>query len=189
MSPLWELASENNSIITDMNQSIIALCGAPFSGKSRLAKQLNSELGLKIVSYDNDIYAIHKHEVPLGTTPAKEYEAIQAIAHKHVGNLLSAGESIIYDDLCLEKDDRNKLKKVADAYGVEYVLVFLDTPESVIQQRRDANLKTPARDHISDEKLKLDLSLLERPGADENPIIVFPDTPFKDVVGSIRRRL
>ncbi|HKU18122.1 MAG TPA: AAA family ATPase [Candidatus Saccharimonadales bacterium] len=172
-----------------MNQSIIILCGAPFSGKSRLAKQLNSELGLKIASYDNDIYAIHKHKVPKGTTPAKEYEAIQATARKHLGNLLLPGESIIYDDLCLEKDDRNKLKQVADEYGVGYILVFLDTPELVIQQRRDANLKTLARDHISDKKLKLDLSLLERPGADENPIIVSPDTPFEEVVNRIRRRL
>ncbi len=178
-----------DSIITDMNAAIIVLCGVPFSGKSRLARQLSDELKLKIVSYDNDIYAVHKHEVPAGTSPAKEYEAVQAIAREYLSGLLSSGESIIYDDLCLERDDRSKLQRMAKEHGANYVLVFLDTPEPVIQQRRTANLATTTRGHISDEKLRLDLSLLEKPGPDEDAIVVTPETSVEEVVGEIRRRL
>jgi predicted kinase len=180
---------DEDSIITNMSANIIVLCGVPFSGKSRLAKQLSDELGLKIMSYDNDIYAVHRHEVPAGTAPAKEYEAIQTIARQYLGDILSTGESIIYDDLCLERDDRNKLMQMANERNAKYILVFLDTPESVIQQRRDTNLETSARNHTSDEKLKLDLSLLEKPRPSENPIVVTPEASVEDVVGEIHRRL
>lgn len=63
-----------------MKPLLISLSGLPFSGKSTLAKKLATALSLPIISYDNDVYAKHKHEVSAGTSPADEFEMVQAIA-------------------------------------------------------------------------------------------------------------
>lgn len=63
-----------------MKPLLISLSGLPFSGKSTLAKKLATALYLPIISYDNDVYAKHKHEVSAGTSPADEFEMAQAIA-------------------------------------------------------------------------------------------------------------
>jgi predicted kinase len=81
-----------------MRPALIAMCGLPFSGKSVLARSLGQSLGIRVLSYDFEIYQAFRH--------------------------LTAGGRLIYDDLLLERDDRRKL---AAACRAELVLVYLDT--------------------------------------------------------------
>ena len=151
-----------------MEPLLIIMSGLPFSGKSTIAQKLSKKLHIQILSYDHDIYAFHKSKVPPETSPAKEFEMIEAIAREQIAKKLNNGQSLIYDDLCLGQEDRQKLTALAKKCGVRSILVFLDTPLSAIEQRRKKNIEINNRNHLSDSKLRLDISLLQQPLPHEN---------------------
>ena len=167
---------------------LIAMCGLPFAGKSVLAKSLSEELGIRVLSYDTDIYSAHRHLVPPGSSVAAEYNFVQDIARREVAAILAAGKSLIYDDLLLERDDRQKLAAVAVDHRASLVLVYLDTPLAVINQRRAQNSQTRARTGILEAKMQLDASLLEPPDHTERAIHVRPANTVADVLIQIRAR-
>lgn len=169
-----------------MQPLLIALSGLPFSGKSTLARKLATALDLPVVSYDDDIYAKHKHEVPANTSPAEEFEIVQAIARQLIAEKLTAGQSFIYDDLGLQKEERESIRKVANDFGARYVLLFLNTPLSTIEQRRKNNNQSNLRGHIRDEKMALNISLLEKPESDEQAIVVHPEMSPDHIITTIR---
>jgi predicted kinase len=154
-----------------------------------LARSLSRELGIRVLSYDIEIYAVHRHLVPPGLSAAAEYDFVQDIAREQIGAILAAGQSLIYDDLLLERDDRRTLAAVAHDRRAEFVLGYLDTPLTVINQRRAKNFRTGMRADVSGAKLQLDASLLEPPGPGEQAIYVRPADAVAGVVAKIRARL
>ena len=167
--------------------TLIAMCGLPFAGKSVLAGALSRELRIRLLSYDFEIYPVYSRLAPAGSSAAAEHDFVQAIARREIGTILASGESLIYDDLLLERDDRRKLAAVAEAYWTDLVLVYLDTPLSVIDQRRAANSRT--RTSVPEAKMRLDISLLEPPEDAERAIYVSPDYVLPEVLARISARL
>ena len=167
--------------------ALIAMCGLPFAGKSVLAQALSRELRIRLLSYDSEIYPVYSRLAPAGSSAAAEHDFVQAIARREIGTILASGESLIYDDLLLERDDRRKLAAVAEAYWTDLVLVYLDTPLSVIDQRRAANSRT--RTSVPEAKMRLDISLLEPPEDAERAIYVSPDYVLPEVLARISARL
>ena len=141
--------------------ALIAMCGLPFAGKSVLAGALSRELRIRVLSYDFGIYPVVSRLAPAGSSVAAEYDFVQDIARREIGAILAGGESLIYDDLLLERDHRRKLAAVAEAHWAGFVLVYLDTPLSVIDDRRTANSRTRARTSVPEGKMREDISLLE----------------------------
>ena len=168
---------------------LIAMCGLPFSGKSVLAEALSRELRIRLLSYDSEIYLVHSHLAPAGASAAAEYDFVQGIARREIGAILANRESLIYDDLLLERDDRRKLAAVAKAHLAHLVLVYLDTPLSVISERRAANLRTRARTSIPEGKMRLDISLLQPPEEAERAIYIGPGYVLPEVLARVSARL
>lgn len=168
---------------------LIAVCGLGFSGKSVLARALSQELGIRTLSYDYEIYPVYRHLVPPGSSVAAEYDIVQDIAREQIAAILATGQSLIYDDLLLERDDRRKLAAVARDHRAELVLVYLDTPLAVINKRRAENARTQMRADSGETKLRLDASLLEPPDRTERAVCVRPSDAVADVLTKIRARL
>ena len=168
--------------------ALIAMCGLPFAGKSVLAGALSRELRIRLLSYDSGIYPVHSRLAPASSVAA-EYDFVQDIARREIGTILASGESLIYDDLLLERDDRRKLAGVAEAHWANFVLVYLDTPPSVIEERRAANSGTRARTSVPEAKMRLDISLLEPPEDTERAIDVSPDYVLPEVLARVSARL
>jgi predicted kinase len=168
---------------------LIAMCGLPFSGKSVLAGALSRELRIRMLSYDYGVYPVHSRLAPAGSSVAGEYDFVQDIARREIGAILASGESLIYDDLLLERDDRRKLAAVAEAHLADLVLVYLDTPLSVIEERRAANSRTRTRTSIPEAMMRLDVTLLEPPGDGERAIYVSPDYVLPEVLAKVSARL
>jgi predicted kinase len=169
--------------------ALIAMCGLSFAGKSVLAAALSRELRIRLLSYDFDIYPVHSRLTPAGSSLAAEYDFIQDIARREIGVVLASGESLIYDDLLLERDDRRKLAAVAEAHWAEFVLVYLDTPPSVIDERRAANSRTRTRISIPEGRMRQDSSLLEPPEDAERAIYVSPDYVLPEVLARVSARV
>jgi predicted kinase len=165
------------------------MCGLPFSGKSVLARSLSHELGIRLLSYDFEIYLPHRHLVPPGSSVAAGYDFVQDIARRQIGAILAAGQSLVYDDLLLERDDRRKLAGVAHQHRADLVLVYLDTPLAVIDQRQAENARTRTRHSVPEGEMQLDASLLEPPDTAEQAIPVRPGDDLADVLTRIRARL
>ena len=165
------------------------MCGLPFSGKSVLAEALSRELRIRLLSYDHGIYPVHSRSAPAGSSVAGEYDFVQAIARREIGAILASGESLIYDDLLLQREDRRKLAAVAEAHWADLVLVYLDTPLPVIDERRAANSGTRRRASIPEASMRLDISVLEPPQDAERAIYVSPDYVLADVLARVNARL
>jgi predicted kinase len=168
---------------------VIAMCGLPFSGKSVLAGALSRELRFRLLSYDVELYPVHSRRAPANSSLAAEYDFVQDIARREIGAILASGESLIYDDLLLERNDRRKLAAVAEAHLAGFVLIYLDTPLPVIGQRRAANSRTRARTSVPDAKMRLDTSLLEPPEEAERALYVSPDYVLPEVLARVSARL
>ena len=168
---------------------LIAMCGLPFSGKSVLAEALSRELRIRLLSYDHGIYPVHSRSAPAGSSVASEYDFVQAIARREIGAILASGESLIYDDLLLQREDRRKLAAVAEAHWAGFVLVYLDTPLPVIEERRAANSRTRARPSVPDGKIRTDAALLEPPEEAERAIYVSPGYVLPEVLAEVSARL
>ena len=168
---------------------LIAMCGLPFSGKSVLAGALSRELRIRLLSYDAEIYPAHSRAAPAGASLAAGSGFVQGIARREIAAILAGGESLIYDDLLLERDDRRKLAAVAEAHWAGFVLVYLDTPLPVIDERRAANSRTRARASVPDGKIRTDASLLEPPEEAERAIYVSPGYVLPEVLAQVSARL
>ncbi len=168
---------------------LIAMCGLPFSGKSVLAGALSRELRIRLLSYDAEIYPAQRRAAPAGASPAAGNGFVQGIARREIAAILAAGESLIYDDLLLEREDRRKLAAVAEAHWAGFVLVYLDTPLPVIDERRAANSRTRARASVPDGKIRTDASLLEPPEEAERAIYVSPGYVLPEVLARVSARL
>jgi predicted kinase len=165
------------------------MCGLPFAGKSVLAGALSRELRIRLLSYDSQIYPVHSRQAPADSSAAGDSNFVQDIARRQIGAILASGESLIYDDLLLGRDDRRKLAAVAEAHWADFVLVYLDTPLSVIDERRAANSRTRARISIPDATLRLGIPLLEPPEDAERAIYVSPDYVLPEVLARVSARL
>jgi len=168
---------------------LIAMCGLPFSGKSVLAEALSRELRIRLLSYDHAIYPVHSRSAPAGSSVAGEYDFVQAIARREIGAILASGESLIYDDLLLQREHRRKLAAVAETRWADFVLVYLDTPLPVIDERRAANSGTRRRASIPEASMRFDVSVLEPPQDAERAIFVSPDYVLADVLARVNARL
>jgi predicted kinase len=168
---------------------LIAMCGLPFSGKSVLAGALSRELRIRVLSYDAELYPVHSRRAPAGSSVAAEYDFVQAIARREIAAVLAGGESLIYDDLLLGREDRRKLAAVTQAHWADLVLVYLDTPPSVIEERRAANSRTRARTSVPEGNMRADISLLEPPEDAERAIYVSPDYVLPEVLAKVSARV
>src|SRR5215470_8669150 len=140
------------------------MCGLPFSGKSVLAEALSRELRIRLLSYDHGIYPVHSRSAPAGSSVASEYDFVQAIA-------------------------RREIAAVAEAHWAGFVLVYLDTPLPVIDERRAANSGTRRRASIPEASMRSDVSVLEPPQDAERAIYVSPDYVLADVLARVNARL
>jgi predicted kinase len=168
---------------------LIAMCGMPFSGKSVLAQSLGRELHIRVLSYDAEIYLPSRHLVPAGASLSAESGFIQGIARRRIAEILDTGTSLIYDDLLLEREDRRKLAAMAQQHRARLILVYLDTPLTTIEQRREQNSRTRARTSVPESVMDMDAVLLEPPDDSESPVRVAPGDVLPEILARIQARL
>jgi bifunctional enzyme CysN/CysC len=151
-----------------MARELIALCGLAFSGKSTFARRVAAELGHALISYDA-INAARGFDGGKAIAD-QEWEKTSMAAAVQARTTLAAGRGVVIDDTFSHRFLRERFRKVADAVGVPFVLLFVDTPLSVIEARIAENARTGARAHIAPDVFAHHRDRFQFPDADETPV-------------------
>jgi len=165
-------------------RKLYIMCGVAFSGKSILANRIAEDKNAILVSQD-DIWQIKKKELDLDLDSDEHWEKVQQISRARIREFLMTGSSVVYDDLALRHKDRELLRVLAQECGAEAVLVYLDTPRSIQQERQVKNLHTKERHDVPEHIIEWGLAELEMPSEKESPFIFTPDTNITDWLESL----
>lgn len=153
---------------------VVLLCGISGSGKTFYARGLEKE-GYERISADEIAWRVHGAALP--SLSAKEQrrafsEAAEEIDRRLAQIIRDGGRAVVDSTLC-RRARRDALRAICRAGGVEPQLVYMDTPLPLLvgrMRRREGH--GPDDQRVPEERLKMFFNGFERPGADENPIVI-----------------
>ncbi len=93
----------------------------------------------------------------------EEWSGSFATARAQLAEAFAAGASVAYDGHCFARAERDKLRAIARAAGAAVTLIFVDSPESLVRERWQANRRTPQRHDIPDALFTRAVGLMEAP--------------------------
>jgi predicted kinase len=143
------------------------MCGLSFSGKTRLARAIGEATGAPIVSYDELYMTVERDR---SITGMDEWWLITDLVGERAGEHLTAGRSVIVDNLNETRVDRDRLRDVAAQAGAEVLVVHVEAPAEEIARRRAENDASGTRGTTSDEQFEFVRSRFEDPAAPERVV-------------------
>lgn len=152
-----------------MSATLFFLCGLPFAGKSTLARALVAHTGARLISLDavNDERELGQHGAPI--TPA-QWDETYSRAYRRVEESLVAGQSVVYDEACFLRGQRDAVRAISSQADAHAVLIWVSTPLEVAHARWRANRVNPIRPDVRDEDFAQVVGRFEPPGMDESPL-------------------
>jgi predicted kinase len=170
-----------------MAQTVYAMCGLAFSGKSTVAQTVKRELGIELISLD----AINAERGLQGGegVPDKQWEETSLMAMDRLRALLRERHSVVVDDTFSHRFLRERCKGVADECGCRFLIVFLDTPLVEIEARRAANNLNPVRHHIRDDVFRHHRDRFQYPNDDELVVRIAHDGDLECLLRRERHNL
>lgn len=151
--------------MNDLNQTLYAMCGLSFSGKTTFARQLAARTCATIVSLDDILAERGLH----GGDGVAEQEWARAswTAVDRVRSLASAGSSIVLDDTCSLRFLRDRFRQVAMESAIGFRIIFLDIPLDELWARMEAARSSGARRLIAPRVFEAHRLSFEPPNDDE----------------------
>jgi predicted kinase len=157
----------------DKTPFLFILCGEAFSGKSTLARQITDRYEAEIVGRDRIYFALNSM-LALEDTPENDDDALWKnlwpLAVQGVRNQLLLDKSVVFDDNCLYLSQREELRSVAKICNAQSILIYLNVPKAILQERKKRNKITNERHDVPSAWLEEDTGVFERPIQDEAPL-------------------
>jgi len=149
------------------------LCGLPCSGKSTLARKIETEIKAFTFSFDEWIVSIFgtNHSDMIGFQYAPN---VINLIDKLRTRLLELGVDVIIDDGFTTRASRDGMRKMATELCVNCKLYYLSCAKEILLQRlqrRNANLKD-GEVFIHEYKFQKFLEIFEPPSDDEEFILI-----------------
>ena len=174
-----------------MEKTLFILCGEAFSGKSTLAKKLSKKFDAVIVGRDVAYFALDKI---LALEEAPEdlddliWKKLWPVAVIGARNHLLLGRSVVFDDTCIRRKERDDLRDMAKECGANCILLFLDTTQQTRKQRHEQNRISGHRHDVPSAWIRQDSEDFEKPGLDEEPVVVEENTEFEVLLKNLTTR-
>jgi predicted kinase len=166
-----------------MTKILYIMCGVGFAGKSTLAKKIAEVLNAELVSQDAHYFEL-KAELPSWGEDPYEREEFRVMIKNRIRENLTTGRSVVFDNTNLTRKERDELRALAEGVGAETLVIFLDTPEAILDERQERNRVTKERHDVEQHYLDEAKMELEVPSPDEN---VYVFSPGMDVDTFIRQ--
>ena len=143
------------------------LCGFPFAGKSTLAREIESSLGIRRVSIDeiNDERGIWNGETGMS---AEEWDQTYQEAYQRIATYLSQNEDVIDESANFTREQRDRLRDIAEQCHAQAGVIFIDIPLSEARRRWQANRQTRIRADVRDEDFAHVIDNFTPPTEDEH---------------------
>jgi predicted kinase len=162
-----------------MKARVIILTGLPYSGKTTLRNQLVKHLGCAYVSVDDEINA-RNFEVEEMTQG--DWNLVYSAAYEKLESFLKAGKDVVVDIGNLKRRERDNARAIAEKAGASTKLIWINTPVSVVNQRRSQNIETRKRGHLEDQTMQKALGMFEEPTEDEKPILYNSEIALEELL-------
>lgn len=161
-----------------MKPILYIMCGAGFSGKSTLAKEIAKHTGASLVSQDALFFEKEK-ELNLDQDNDEQWRILLDMCLDRIKENLEAGRSVVFDNTNTKFEHREELRELAKSIGAETKVVFLDTPIEIQKERQKKNQKTRERHDVKQEYLDQAITELEIPNKNENTLVFQTDTDLE----------
>ena len=113
------------------NPALIIVSGLPGTGKSFFCRKLAERLDIVILESDS----LRRRLFPAPSYSKEESTQLFRACHGLVEELLRKGISVALDATNLEEHNREQLYHIADQSGARLVVVRMEAPVEVVQQR------------------------------------------------------
>jgi len=160
------------------------MCGVGFSGKSTLSKKIAEYTGSVLVSQDG-MYFEKKDELNIDQDDDNQWQMLSGFCHERILENLKLGKSVVFDDVALRFEHREKLRELARSVGANTKVIFLDTPIEIQKERQMRNLITKERHDVEQRYLDQAIAELEIPTENENVFVFRPDTDLNKFLAEL----
>jgi predicted kinase len=149
--------------------SLYFLCGLPFAGKSTLARALAALTGARHVALDaiNTERGLGLDGAPI---TSEQWDETYTEAYRRIEEALAAGDSVVYDETCFLRAQRDRVRAIAARTSAHAQLIWVTTPEEVARERLQANRQTGARFDVRDDNFAQVVTRFEPPTPDERAL-------------------
>ncbi len=127
--------------------------GLPGTGKSYFCGKLGERLPFLILESD----ALRKTLFPVPSYSREESARLFRAIHRLIAQLLKRGVSLILDATNLSEHYREYLYHIADRVGARLMMVSVEAPPEVVQERLKARSEKPASRSDADWEVYLKL--------------------------------
>ena len=117
--------------------ALVVVSGLPGTGKSHFCRRLAEKLELVILESDS----LRKLLFPSPTYGKEESARLFRTLHGLLEELLRKGVSVALDATNLEEHNREQLYHIADQAGARLVIVRMEAPPEVVEQRLQRRAK------------------------------------------------
>ncbi|MEK7141631.1 MAG: ATP-binding protein [Patescibacteria group bacterium] len=157
------------------------LCGLPFSGKTSLAKKIAEYTGAKLIAFDQLWLELGKDTNVAPLLKGDEgWRLIRSVAKERIAENLKNSRSVVYDDINVKREHREELREVARKHGAIAIVVYVDTPLAIREEREKENLFTKRRHDVEPVNSKKALAQFEEPGPPEQVIVFFSENNLEE---------
>lgn len=126
--------------------TLIVVSGLPGTGKSYYCRRLAERLPFLVLESD----ALRKHLFTAPTHSASESAHLFRTVHYLIEGLLRKGIPVILDATNLSERHRERLYNIAERLKARLILVRVEAPPELVQERLKARLKQRRREDNSD---------------------------------------
>ena len=166
--------------------TLYIMVGVGFAGKSTLAKNISEYFKIPLVSQDALFFEKEK-ELNLDEDDDAQWQMLLNMCKQRIKELLSSGKSVVFDNVNLKKEHRDELREIAKEAISNAIIIYLDTPEEILNKRQDRNKVTRERHHVKQEYLDDAKAQLEIPTDDEGTYKFTPTTDLETFLKTLPR--
>ena len=130
---------------------IIVVSGLPGTGKSYFCRRLVERLEAVRVESDS----LRKALFPTPSYTAEENARLFPLIHRLIAQLLERGIPVVYDATNLAEHHREYLYSIAHRHGVRLILVRVEAPAAVVQERLARRASGASAEDASDADWKV----------------------------------
>ena len=157
------------------------LCGLPFSGKTSLAKKIAEYTGAKLIAFDQLWLELGKDTNVAPLLKGDEgWRLIRSVAKERIAENLKNSRSVVYDDINVKREHREELREVARKHGAIAIVVYVDTPLAIREEREKENLFTKRRHDVEPVNSKKPSLNLRNPDRQNRSLCFFPKITSKN---------